>query len=248
MRPVISILLACLLYPAQACSAELRVAVASNFRHAAESITAAFHQSSQHRVTLISGSTGKHYAQVIHGAPFDVLLAADRKRPELLEQAGLAVSGSRFTYAIGRLVLWSPSNGLVDEGGSILESGSFRHLAIANPELAPYGEAARDALQSLGLWSHLEGRLVRGENVAQAFQFVSSGNAELGFVAASQLRQPGVPEGSSWRVDPALHQPIEQQAVLLKDSEHGRQFLAFLRGPQTAGILQEHGYGFAHVQ
>jgi molybdate transport system substrate-binding protein len=194
-------------------------------------------------VTLIFGSTGKHYAQIRNGAPFDAFFAADRRRPELLEEEGVALPGTRFTYALGKIVLWSPERGVVDPEARVLERGEFRHLAIANPKLAPYGKAAEEVLQARGVWARLRGRLVRGENVGQAFQFVKSGNAELGFVAYSQLKRANQPiEGSLWNVPRALYTPIEQQAVLLKDSVAARGFLSFVRSDEALTIIGDYGY------
>jgi molybdate transport system substrate-binding protein len=238
---------------------ELRVAVASNFLVAAREAADLFERDSGHRMVLISGSTGKHYAQIVHGAALDVFLAADRERPERLEAEGRAVRGSRFTYARGCLALWSPRPGFVDRGLAVVEEGDFRHLAIAEPRLAPYGEAAREVLERRGLWAAVEPRLVRGESIAQTYQFVASGNAELGFVACSQVLAPGaapaggplrsgpgasgpVWSGSVWRVPEELHSPIEQQAVLLRDAEAPRAFLAFLRGPAGRAVVERHGY------
>jgi molybdate transport system substrate-binding protein len=228
---------------AQAGATEARVAAASNFTGAIEALTARFEAETGHRVTLIFGSTGKHYAQIMNGAPFDAFFAADVRRPELLEAGGVAVPGSRFTYAVGKLMLWSPDAAYVDRDGRILERGDFRHLAIANPVLAPYGRAARQVLQRRGLWESLTGRIVRGENIAQTFQFVASGNAELGFVAASQLWRPGrAPDGSVWDVPEALYDPIEQQAVLLTDNEAARAFLSFARSDAALEIIRRFGY------
>jgi molybdate transport system substrate-binding protein len=222
---------------------EIRVAVASNFTAAMQAIAARFAEHSGHRVVLAFGSTGRHYAQIVNGAPFDAFFAADARRPGLLEQEGLAVPGSRFTYAQGRLVLWSPRAGYVDAQGAVLDNG-FRHLAIANPRLAPYGRAAEEVLRALGLWSRLSDRLVRGENVAQAFQFVASGNAELGFVAAAQLKRRGAGMGGSqWEVPEALYSPITQQAVLLADKAAARALLAYVRGPAGRELIEQYGYG-----
>jgi len=227
----------------QSLAEEIRVAVASNFTDAITSIAARFEARTSHKVALIFGSTGKHYAQIRNGAPFDAFFAADRRRPEVLEQEGAAVPASRFTYALGKIVLWSPEAGYVDATGSVLDRGEFRHLAIANPGLAPYGKAAQEVLQARGLWDRLSRRLVRGENIGQAFQFVKSGNAELGFVAYSQLKRPNQPiEGSFWNVPQALYTPIEQQAVLLKDSEAARGFLSFVRSDEALMIIRDYGY------
>ena len=222
---------------------EIRVAVASNFIGAAKSIAEQFQARTDHIVTLISGSTGKHYAQIRNGAPFDVFFAADARRPELLEQEGLALPGSRFTYAVGRLVLWSPLEGLVDPEGEVLGEGDFRHLAIANPKLAPYGKAAWEVLQARGLWRGLQGRVVRGENIGQTFQFVVSGNAELGFVALSQLQRPGhSAAGSFWLLPQALYAPIRQQALLLSSNQAAQDFMDFVKNTESRAIIRAHGY------
>jgi molybdate transport system substrate-binding protein len=223
---------------------ELRIAVASNFAGAAREIASRFEQESGHRVVVASGATGKHYAQIINGAPFDVFLAADAERPELLESSGVALAGSRFTYALGELVLWSPRSGYVDTDGQVLETGDFRRLAIANPKIAPYGRAAREVLTAAGLWEALQPRLVRGENIAQTFQFVGSGNAELGFVARSQVQRPGsVIDGSRWAVPQSLYAPIVQQAVLLAENDAARAFARYLQGVEARKIIRDFGYG-----
>lgn len=223
---------------------EIRVAAASNFSEAIKNIAQRFTASTGHKVTLIFGSTGKQYAHIRNGAPFDVFFAADTRRPELLEQDGMAVRGSRFTYALGKIVLWSPLQGYVDQQASVLEQGKFRHLAIANPKLAPYGMAAKEVLQALGVWDKLQGSMVRGENIGQTFQFVKSGNAELGFVALSQLKRPAHPaEGSFWAAPQSLYTPIEQQAVLLKESSVAREFLEFVKSEESQEIIRGFGYG-----
>ena len=222
---------------------EIRVATASNFRGAAAEIARAFEQQTGHRAILIFGATGKHYAQILHGAPFDIFLAADAARPKKLEADGKAISGSRFTYATGRLALWSTAGGNMDNG-DILRQGNFRRLAIANPALAPYGLAAQETLQQLGLWQSVSGKLVRGENIAQTFQFIFSGNAELGFVALSQLlARDNNSRGSWWTVPESLHTPIRQQAVLINDSQASVAFMQFLRSPSAVEIIRSHGYG-----
>ena len=234
---------ALLLAPAAATAAEMRVAVASNFADAMAVIARRFEAATQHRVTVSAGSTGKLYAQIRNGAPFDAFFGADVRRPQLLEQEGSAVPGSRFTYAVGRLVLWSPRSDYVDPQGRVLQRGAFRHLAIANPVLAPYGKAAQEVLQARSLWEALSGRLVRGENIGQTFQFVSTGNAELGFVAWSQVMRPGQPlAGSLWSVPQALYSRIQQQAVLLQDKPVARDFLAFVRSDEALKIIQDYGY------
>jgi molybdate transport system substrate-binding protein len=245
MRRFLPVLLMTLVLatPGHSCADELRIATASNFKNTMTVLARKFEQQSEHRVVPVYGSTGKHFAQIINGAPFDAFFAADSRRPERLEKDGLIVPGSRFTYAVGRLVLWSPQTGYVDELGQVLEQGKFRHLAIANPDLAPYGVAAREVLQSLGLWQALSPRLVRGENIGQTFLFVHSGGAELGFVAWSQLATAAQPvEGSYWRVPETLYHPVEQQAVALKDSLALRAFMSFVRKPEATGIIRDHGY------
>ena len=220
---------------------EIRIAVAANFIAPLRRIATEFEQQTGHRVLLSPGSTGKHYAQIRNGAPFDVFFAADQKRPELLDELRLTVAGSRYTYALGRLMLWSADAGMVDNNGAVLGSESYRFLAIANPRLAPYGAAAQSALEQLGLWEQLQSRLVRGENIAQTFQFVSSGNAELGLVARSQVVYPGS-GGSAWLVPAELHTPIRQQAVLLSNSDAAAEFIKFARSAAAGDIIRAYGY------
>lgn len=225
-------------------AAEIQVAVASNFSQVVGILASRFETTTGHRVAVIPGSTGKHYAQIRNGAPFDLFLAADAIHPRRLEEGGLAIPGSRFTYAVGQLVLWSPREDFVDDQGEVLENGKFRHLGIANPGLAPYGLAAREALESLELWEGLQDRMVRGENIGQAFQFVASGNAELGFVALSQVMTPGhgLRTGSIWQVPQELYTPIEQQAVLVQDNAAAREFMDFLESAEARLIIRDHGY------
>jgi molybdate transport system substrate-binding protein len=223
---------------------ELRVAVAANFASALRDIAAEFERASGHSVKLAIGSTGKHYAQIRHGAPFDAFFAADAARPAKLESEGKIIAGSRFTYALGRLALWSPRGGLADADGAVLSRGEFEHLAIANPRLAPYGFAARELLEQRGLWDSIQPKLVRGENIGQAYRFVRSGAAELGLVAFSQLRQPDAPAGGSyWLVPAELHSPIEQQAVQLTDKLAAAELLEFVRSETARDILSRYGYG-----
>lgn len=231
---------------ATASAGEIRVAVASNFTGAIKEIAQAFEKQTGHQVTLVFGSTGKHYAQIKNGAPFEAFFAADVKRPKLLEEEGAAQPGSRFTYAIGKVVLWSPNQDLVDADAEVLNSDQFRHLAVANPELAPYGKAAEQVMKAKGAWEALRGRMVRGENIGQTFQFVYSGNAELGFVALSQIKKPGAAiEGSYWEPEQSLYDSIEQQAVLLKNNDVARDFLAFVRSEPAREIIHGYGYGTA---
>jgi molybdate transport system substrate-binding protein len=227
-------------------AAEVSVAVAANFGAPMQKIVAAFEQDTGHKATLAIGSTGKFYAQIRNGAPFQVLLAADDVTPARLEREGHAVPGTRFTYAVGRLVLWSPQPGRVDAQGEVLRAGRFERLALANPKLAPYGAAAVQTLTTLGLLQALTPRFVQGESIAQAFQFVASGNAELGFVAASQVFVDGrLSRGSAWVVPGELHAPLRQDAILLaagKDQAAAAALLAYLRGDKARGILRSYGY------
>lgn len=234
-----------LLLPAAGVMAgEVKVAVAANFAQPLAQIAADFQRVSGHVVTSSSGSTGKFYAQISNGAPFDVLLAADDETPARLEKDGKAIPGSRFTYAVGRLVLWSATPGLVDDRGNILRHGTFRKLALANPRLAPYGAAAVETLTRLGLQEPLRSRFVIGENIAQTWQFVGSGNAELGFVALSQVWEDGrLTSGSAWRVPDTLHSPIRQDAVLLKTNNAAAQALMdYLRSEAARVVIRRYGY------
>ena len=238
------------LFPRVSLAEELRVAVASNFYSTIKVIAEQFElktadsSDQQHKVILIPGSSGKHYAQIINGAPFDIFFSADTERARLLEQSERAESGTRFTYALGKLILWSPMDNYVDLKGEVLKSKDFRYLAIANPKLAPYGKAAEEVLKSLNIWTDLGGRIVRGENIAQTFQFVSSGNAKLGFVAHSQIKSSDLSiSGSFWEVPQSIYRPIEQQAVLLRDSSLAREFISFVKSDESLSIIYESGYG-----
>jgi len=228
-------------------SGEVHVAVASNFLNPLKEIATRYKQDTGNRLILISGSTGKLYAQARHGAPFDVLLAADSKRPTLLEQEGVGVIGTRFTYAVGALVLWSLEPGRVRGEKSLAQMNKGK-LAIANPKTAPYGRAAQQALEGLGLWEKLQPLLVRGENIAQTLQFVATGNARLGFVAKSQMKDPRFKlKGSSWEVPVDMHEPILQQAILLKPgftNASAKQFVKYLQGPVAKKIIENYGYRF----
>ena len=234
----------------QAVADELKVAVASNFYPTMKVIAKRYElktagsSGQQHKVILIPGSSGKHYAQIMNGAPFDVFFSADTERARLLEQEGRVLAGTRFTYALGKLILWSSIDNYVDSKGEALNKKDFRYLAIANPKLAPYGKSAEEVLRSLKLWTNLKERLVQGENIAQTFQFIASGNAKLGFVAYSQIMNPGLSiDGSFWEVPQSIYKPIEQQAVLLKDSYIGREFLSFVKSDESLSIIYESGYG-----
>lgn len=224
-------------------AAEAIVAVASNFTAPARKLAEIFTEETGDQVILVFGSTGKHYAQIKNGAPFAAFLAADKERPALLEAQKVALPGTRFTYAVGRLVLWSSHDDFVDSEGGVLLDAGFNHLAIANPKLAPYGQAAKEVLEGMGLWLELQQRMVRGENTGQAFQFVVSGGAELGFVALSQYRGlDPLEQGSVWLVPAELHHPIDQQAILLADDPVARAWLEFLNSPTAQGIIQSYGY------
>jgi molybdate transport system substrate-binding protein len=224
----------------------VQVAVASNFAQPLARIASAFQRDTGHQLLLSSGSSGKFYVQIISGAPFEVFLSADDEIPERLEKEGHAVAGSRATYAIGKLVLWSPRPGYVDSKGEVLRGGSFARLSMANPKTAPYGAAAREVMERQGVSQTLQARLVQGESIAQAYQFVASGNAELGFVALSQVRnENGESPGSMWLVPQALYTPIRQDAVLLargKGKAAAEQFLAYLRSAKATAIIQAFGY------
>ena len=223
---------------------EVLVAVAANFAAPMQRIAAEFARDTGHKALPSFGSTGKFHAQIGNGAPFEVLLAADDETPAKLEKEGLAVAGSRFTYAIGRLVLWSPKSGQASE--DTLRKGAFRHLAIANPKLAPYGAAAVATLKSLRLFDEARPKFVQAENVGQAWQFVASGNAELGFVALSQTMVDGkIGEGSGWIVPAHLHEPIRQDAVLLakgRGRPAAEALMAYLRGERAKAIIGSFGY------
>lgn len=233
-----------MLIPGVSASGQIHVAVASNFNQAIRQISERFGETTGHEVVLSFGSTGKLYAQIRNGAPFHAFLAGDTERPVRLEEEGLSEPGSRFTYAVGSIVLWSPRAGFVDSDANILETGRFRHLALANPKLAPYGKAAREVLQARGLWESLQNRMVRGENIGQTFQFVASGSAELGFVALSQIKRPDRPvDGSYWEAPQMLYTPIKQQAVLLKSNDPvARAFLSFMKKDESLQIIQGFGY------
>jgi len=243
------IVLCCLLFAGvlPASAGEVSVAVAANFTDAARDIIQLFEKETGHTVKVSFGSTGKLYAQIENGAPFEVFLAADAERPQKAEVAGLAIAGSRFTYALGRLYLWSAKPNAWGDAESWLAGGAFSHLAIANPKTAPYGLAAQQVMEHLGLWEKLQPKLVQGDSIAQTFQFAVSGNAEAGFVAGSQVKAAGS-VGTAWEVPQVYYHPIEQQAVLLRngaDNEAARAFLAFLQSDAARAVIRGYGYGVA---
>lgn len=225
---------------------EVRVAVAANFTEPAKQIAAEFARDTGHLAKLSFGSTGKFYAQITNGAPFEMLLAADDSTPARLEREGHAVAGSRFTYAVGTLVLWSSKANFVDAGGEVLKSGRFNKLSIANPKTAPYGAAAVETLKKLNLLEAVQPKFVQGENISQTLQFVSTGNADLGFVALSQVFQDGrITGGSAWIVPAEMHDPILQDAVILKRGESNpaaSALQAYLKGDKARAIIRRFGY------
>ncbi|HXF54766.1 MAG TPA: molybdate ABC transporter substrate-binding protein [Hyphomicrobiaceae bacterium] len=246
MSRLMPIVLAALAWLAPAQAAEVSVAVAANFTAPMQKIAQTFEQDTGHKAILSFGSTGAFYAQIKNGAPFHMLLAADDETPAKLEREGLGVAGSRFTYATGRLVLWSRQPGLVDDKGEILRSGTFERLAIANPKLAPYGAAAIETMTKLGVLTEVQPKIVQGENIAQTYQFVATENAQLGFVALSQLMSDGgIAQGSAWIVPAHLHAPIRQDAVLLapgKLNPAATALLAFLKNEKARAVIRAYGY------
>ena len=227
-------------------AADVQIAVAANFSAPIKEIAAEFEKDTGHKLIASLGPTGGFYTQIHNGAPFEVFLSADDATPERLEKEGAIVPGSRFTYAIGKLVLWSAKPGYVDGKGEVLKKNAFKHLAIANPKTAPYGAAAIQVLAKLGLGEAVKPKLVEGANIAQAHQFVSTGNAELGFVALSQVSKDGkLTEGSGWTVPAELHDPIRQDAVILakgKDNPAAQALVDYLKGPKAAQVIKAYGY------
>lgn len=238
--------LICLALWSTAQAEEVRVAVAANFALPLKALAADFEKDTGHKMVVSAGATGKLYAQIKNGAPFDVLLAADDETPARLEKEGGAVAGSRFTYATGKLVLWSAQADLVDGQGRVLASGDFKHIALASPSLAPYGAAAVQTLTRLGLLAALTPRFVQGESIGQTYSFVATGNAELGFVALSQVYENGkITQGSGWVVPAHLHSPLRQDAVLLVRARHNpaaAALLAFLKTDKTRTVIRSFGY------
>lgn len=235
-----------LIFTSGAIADEVKVAVAANFTAPIQALAPAFEKATGHKLVASFGATGQFYAQIKNGAPFDVFLSADDSTPAKLEKEGDSVPGSRFTYAIGSLVLWSADAGYLDGTDSALKAGQFKHLSIANPKAAPYGLAATQVLDKLGLSEAFKGKLVEGQNITQAHQFVSTGNAELGFVALSQVYKDGkVTSGSAWIVPDAMYDPIRQDALILKQGANNPAATAlveYLKGPEAAKVIESFGY------
>lgn len=227
-------------------AAEVQVAVAANFTAPMQTIAAEFEKDTGHRAVLSFGSTGKFYAQTRNGAPYEVFLSADDSTPARLEREGAAVPGSRFTYAIGKLVLWSAKPGYVDAQGEVLKRAEFQHLALPNPKLAPYGAAAIEVMRGMGVLEAAEPRFVLGENLPQAYQFVLSGNAELGFLALAQIVKDGkLIEGSTWQVPADRHAPLRQEAVALAGASGNpaaAALLDYLKGAKARETIRSFGY------
>lgn len=249
MNPSLSGLVAALgasLFAGLTHAAEVHIAVAANFTAPINEIAAAFEKASGHKVIAAFGPTGGLYTQIKHGAPFEVFLAADDSTPARLETEGEILAGSRFTYAIGKLVLWSASVGYVDAQGEVLRRNEFNHLSIGNPKTAPYGLAATQVLARLGLSEAVKPKLVEGTNITQAYQFVATGNAELGFVALSQVFKDGqISGGSAWIVPEDMYEPIRQDAVILnkgKDNPAAAALVDYLKGPKAAAVIKSYGY------
>ncbi len=234
------------LLAAQGHAAEVKVAVAANFAKTLEDITTQFEKDTGHKVLATPGATGKFYAQIVNGAPFEILISADDETPRKLAKEAKAITETQFTYAIGTLALWSPDANLVDQGGGVLKTDKFKFLAIANAKVAPYGQAAVQTMLKLGLLTKLEPRVVQGENIAQTHQFVTSGNAQLGFVALSQIIENGkVKSGSAWIVPQEFHDQLKQDAILLntgKDSVAAKALLDYLKSDKAKKIIAAYGY------
>lgn len=225
---------------------DVQVAVAANFTAPIQAIAKDFEKDTGHKVIAAYGATGQFYTQIKNGAPFEVFLAADDTTPIKLEKEGDIVPGSRFTYAIGTLALWSAKEGYINGTDEVLKQNQFKHLSIANPKAAPYGLAATQVLAKLGLTDKVKDKIVEGQNITQAYQFVSTGNAELGFVALSQIYKDGkVSAGSAWQVPEDMHDSIKQDAVILKKGENNpaaKALVDYLKGPKAAAIIKSYGY------
>jgi molybdate transport system substrate-binding protein len=224
---------------------EIPVAVAANFTAPMQKIALEFEKDTGHKIVAVFGSTGKFYAQIKNGAPFEVLLAADDETPARLVKENAAVAGSPFTYAFGKLVLWSAKPAVVDGAGEILKRGGFDHIALVDPKLAPYGAAGVETMKALGVYDALQAKIVTAENITQAYQFISSGNALVGFVALSQVLKDGKTEGSAWLVPGTLYQPLRQNAVILekgKGKPAAEALMKFLKGDKAKAVIKSFGY------
>ncbi len=246
LHTTISVIAAAFMVAQIANAEEVSVAVAANFTAPMKIIAAEFEKDTGHKVAMAFGATGKFYAQITNGAPFEVFLSADDETPARLENEAHAVKGSRFTYAIGKLVLWSAAADYVDSQGEVLAKGNFKHIALANPKTAPYGAAAMETLNHLGLAGQIQSRIVQGENIAQTHQFVSTGNAELGFVALSQVYKDGnLTSGSAWMIPPKYYTPIRQDAVILnkgRGNQGAVALMGYLKGDKAKAIIRSFGY------
>lgn len=244
----LAFLLTALIASLPAFADEVQVAVAANFTAPMQKIAADFEKATGHKAVLSFGATGKFYTQIKNGAPFEVLLAADDETPVKMEKEGLAVTGSHFTYAIGKLVLWSAKPGLVDDKGEVLKKGGFEHLALANPKTAPYGAAGMEVLNKMGLASSLQPKIVQGESITQTYQFVQSGNAELGFVALSQVIKDGkIGSGSGWIVPASMYATIRQDAVVTaagKGKPAAEALMKYLKSDKAKAVIKPYGYEF----
>jgi len=227
-------------------AAEVKVAISANFVQPMKEIAAEFEKDTGHKLNLTQGASGKFYAQISNGAPFDVFLSADDETPSRLVKEGKAVAGTQFTYAIGRLALWSPDASLIDQGGDVLKTDKFKFIAIANAKVAPYGRAAVQTMQKLGVLTKIEPRVVQGESISQTFQFVTSGNAQLGFIALSQVWENSkLKTGSAWVVPEAMHEQLKQDVVLLnagKDSQAAAALIAYLKSDKARKFIERYGY------
>lgn len=241
-------LLVAALFASAAHAETIAVAVASNFTAPMQKIAAQFEKDTGHKAELSFGATGKFYAQINNGAPFGVLLAADDTTPAKIAQEGKGDANTRFTYAVGKLVLWSKQDGYVDAQGNVLKKTDWQHIAIANPKLAPYGVAAMETVNKLGLSATIAPKTVLGENIGQTYQFAATGNAELGFVALSQVMEDGkIKSGSAWIVPAAMHAPIRQDAIVLnsaKDNVAAKALMDYLKGAKARAIISAYGYDF----
>lgn len=239
-------LVSTILFSHSLCAGEVSVAVAGNFFKPLKQLATQFESETGHQVKISVAATGKLYAQIIQGAPFDLFLAADQKRPASLINKQFAIAGTQFTYAQGQLVLWSSNKETVDKQGNCLFSPAIDYLAIANPKTAPYGEQAINALKNLGVYRSLSSKLVQGQNIGQAYQYVSSGSVEMGILALSQVSEDGqVKQGSYWLIPDNLYQPIKQDAVLLTHGQHNNVAIAFLHYLRSAQAVQTiHAFGY----